>query len=178
MPLCAAGVGDDAAEVVDEVVGRATATKYQVAATEQRAVLRVAAKVVPARQVVAERPLAPVAAAVPMQCAEERVEGGWLTLVGGWDQRASRPGRAITRVRLDSWQVSLERHLRVIDVEVPSRQRAAEQEGLWVDRGVPVRPDRLIGQPVKAGIGVRTAVDVDEHGLRSGEAEVVITVRR
>src|SRR6266516_209174 len=145
MVLCATGDGDDVAEVVDEVVGRATATKYQVAAAEQRAVLRVAAEVVPAGQVVAERPLAPVAVAVPMLCAEERVEGGWLSLVGGRDQRASRPGGAITGVRLDSWQVSFQRRPCVIDVEVPPRQRAAEQEGLWVDRGVPVRPDRLIG---------------------------------
>src|SRR5690348_4018115 len=101
--LCAAGIGDDVAEVVDAVDGRPASAERQVGAGEQRAVLRVAAKVVPARQVVAERPQAPVAVAVPVERTEERVEGGRLTVVSGRDQGAARAGCAVAGVGLDIW---------------------------------------------------------------------------
>ena len=137
------------------VVAAATA-EGEIGRREQRAVLSVAAEVRGlARSVVAELP----AAGAADGAREERVElrpGLPLSVVRY--QRASRPGACGCRWARPR-QVRLERQSGVRLVEVAAGARAGEQERRRVERGVPVRPDRCVGQAVEPGVGLGTALD-------------------
>src|SRR5579859_5751812 len=123
--LSAAGILHDVTEIVDEGDSSPAAAEQQVMVAQQRAVLRVAAEVLRARQFIAKCPQAPVAGAA-VECAVEGIEGGRLPGVGGRDQRASGSGGAVAGAGLDSRQVGLEPRLLVVDVIVPPGLRAAE----------------------------------------------------
>src|SRR5262252_1317732 len=74
-----AGVGQDSSENVEADVGRTAATEHQVVVGHRRAVLGVAAEVVPARHGVTEPPHAPLAVnPLLLERAEEGVEGRGL----------------------------------------------------------------------------------------------------
>src|SRR5215813_1887533 len=129
---CGAGVREDLAEVVDEVLRRTAPSEPEVCGGQQRPVLRVAAEIGGRTwQVVAEPPHAAAVAVLVwdtvLECAEEWVEGGRRALVRGRDQGAASTGRPVAGVELDSWQVSLEGHTRVVDAVPGPGARAGEQ---------------------------------------------------
>ncbi len=127
--------------------------KGQIGQRQERTILIVLAEVVGrhAWNVVAEHP-----GALFPDCtgAVERVEIRWRTVVSSWDERAASTSSAVAGVELDTRQVRLEGD--AIVVQIPDRQWTAELDRRWVQSGVAIRPDRLIGNTVKARIGIQT----------------------
>ena len=126
--------------------------KGQVGQLQERTVLVVLAEVVGrhAWNVVAEHPgaLSPDRAG-----AVERVEIRRRIVVGGWDERAASTSTAVAGVELDARQVRLEGD--AVVVLITARKWAAELDRRWMQSGVAIRPDGLIGNAVKARIGIQ-----------------------
>lgn len=153
----AGNVREDLPEVVEAHAARTTATEDQVRGAEQRPVTGILPEVIRAAgDLTTELPDALVALGI--DGAEPRVEVHRDAVISRRCEAAAGPGRPVARTRLDARQIGLEANPFKWFVVVGSGEGARELYGRRVQRGVAVGPHRLIGDPVKARVGVGTAV--------------------
>ena len=126
---------------------------------QQRTVLLVLMEVIDTGWLMVAQP--PQASLTSIANAKEWVESSRLKacprktgIICRRDQCATNPCEAIADSRiLDAGQVRLERHAAVLDIVASPSQRATKLNRRRAQRGIAIRPERLVGNTVKASIG-------------------------
>src|SRR5207244_167346 len=109
--------------------------------------------------------------------AEERIEVRRCTIVRSRDQRTTTPRAPVTRVELDTRQVSLKSCTLIVRT---ARQWATELDGRRMQVGVAVWPNRVIRIAVEAccAIWLEATRYCDQRRSRRREAIRIVPIRR